>query len=84
MPRSNSEVPDPKIAQQEILERALKLVWLNTAEVAAITNTSSSFWEKLRSQRKGPEWIYIGRAARMSRHALDEWLLAQRQPGETA
>lgn len=55
--------------------------WLTTADLARITNTSISFWEKLRV-RGGNECLpftRVGRGVRYRRADIDAWLSARSQ-----
>lgn len=53
--------------------------WLTTADLARITNTSVSFWEKLRVRggKDSLPYSYIGRRVRYRRADVDAWLSAR-------
>ena len=51
---------------------------LTVKQVAEYTEMSVSFWEKSRSDGFGPQWIRIGRCARMRKSDLDAWLNTQK------
>ena len=55
--------------------------WFNTRGLAAHSDMSTSYWEKLRARGDGPKWVYLGRAARTQRSWADAYIEAQRSTG---
>lgn len=51
--------------------------YLNTAQVAAYTGLSESFYEKARVRGDGPPFIRIGSRVLYAKHCVDEWLAAR-------
>ena len=56
--------------------RQEQLSLLNTAELARITRTSKSTWEKMRVDRRGPSYIKVRNLVWYRRADVAEWLSA--------
>ena len=56
---------------------------LNTVQLEARTGISRWTWIKYRKQRKGPNWVVIGRAVRYRVPEIEAWLQSNTVvPGE--
>lgn len=51
--------------------------WLTTLELAALTKTSRSFWDKKRGQGGGPRWCDFGNRPRYRRADVEAWLISR-------
>lgn len=51
--------------------------WMTTAQIATVTKTSRSFWDKARVRGDGPPYTLIGNRPRYNRGATEAWLIAR-------
>ncbi len=51
--------------------------WLSTLEIAALTKTSRSFWDKMRGRGGGPEWTDFGNRPRYNRAKVEVWIISR-------
>ncbi|WP_278374007.1 helix-turn-helix transcriptional regulator [Sphingobium xenophagum] len=51
--------------------------WLTTVQLAALTKTSRSLWDKMRVRGDGPAWSRCGNRPRYRRADVEAWLLAR-------
>lgn len=51
--------------------------WLTTAQLAALTKTSRSFWDKARVRGDGPRWTSFGNRPRYRRADVEAWTIAR-------
>lgn len=51
--------------------------WLSTAQLAALTKTSRSFWDKARGRGDGPPWSDCGNRPRYRRADVEAWLISR-------
>lgn len=51
--------------------------WLTTEQLAALTKTSRSFWDKARVRGDGPRWSRIGNRPRYRRADAEAWIIAR-------
>ena len=51
--------------------------WLSTVELAALTKTSRSFWDKMRGRGDGPPWSDFGNRPRYWRADVETWLISR-------
>ena len=51
--------------------------WLTTTQLAALTKTSRSFWDKKRGQGGGPAWSDCGNRPRYRRADVEAWLISR-------
>lgn len=51
--------------------------WLTTVQLAALTKTSRSLWDKARVRGDGPPWSPCGNRPRYRRIDVQEWLISR-------
>ncbi|WP_296721975.1 hypothetical protein [Erythrobacter sp.] len=51
--------------------------WLTTTQLAGLTKTSRSFWDKARVRGDGPPWISFGNRPRYRRADIEAWIIAR-------
>lgn len=51
--------------------------WLSTTQLAALTETSRSFWDKGRVRGDGPPFTYFGNRPRYRRADVEAWIIAR-------
>ena len=51
--------------------------WLTTEQLAAVTKTSRSFWDKGRVRGDGPPWTLFGNRPRYRRTDVEAWIIAR-------
>jgi hypothetical protein len=51
--------------------------WLTTTQLAALTKTSRSFWDKARVRGDGPPWTAFGNRPRYRRADIEAWIIAR-------
>lgn len=51
--------------------------WLSTAELANLTKTSRSFWDKARVRGDGPPYTRFGAHPRYRRADVEAWVIAR-------
>lgn len=51
--------------------------WLTTLQLAALTKTSRSFWDKKRGRGGGPAWSDCGNRPRYRRADVEAWLISR-------
>jgi len=56
---------------------ALADEWMTTDQLATITKTSRSYWDKARDRGDGPAYTLVGNRPRYNRSAVEAWLIAR-------
>lgn len=51
--------------------------WLTTVQLAALTKTSRSLWDKMRVRGDSPPWVQCGNRPRYRRVEIEAWLIAR-------
>lgn len=51
--------------------------WLTTDQLAALTKTSRSLWDKARVRGDGPPWSLCGNRPRYRRVDVEAWLISR-------
>ena len=51
--------------------------WLTTGQLATLTKTSRSFWDKLRVSGEGPPWTLFGNRPRYRHADVEAWIIAR-------
>lgn len=50
--------------------------WLNSAQLAALTKTSKTFWRRARAGGDGPPWTLIGSTPHYRRADIEAWIIS--------
>lgn len=61
----------------DINEWAVAEEWLTTVQLAALTKTRRSFWDKARVRGDGPPWSLCGNRPRYRRIDVEAWLISR-------
>lgn len=51
--------------------------WLSTDQLACLTKTSRSYWDKARVRGDGPPYIMVGNRPRYNHGGTEKWLIAR-------